>query len=148
MMPHIMRYIPALLVATAIFFSASVAAADDGDLSVQVRTIVATVEDNGFDEDLQDIRGQLERGFEGYNSFRQIDTQTRRLADGAPARFELPTDDELRLNYHGRDDEFVRLGLAIGERLSTTLRATPGSTFFQAGLRHQNGILVLAITVQ
>ncbi len=147
-MRTITKIIPALVLAGLVVLFSTAAAADEDNRSVEVRTIVAAVDGDSFDDDLEDLRGQLERGFEGYTSFRQINQQSRKLGDESPARFRLPTEDRLELTYHGRAGEFVKLGLSIEDRLSTTLRATPGSTFFQAGLRHEEGILILAITVR
>lgn len=121
---------------------------DAGEVGVEVRTIVATPDGEEFDSELDDLRGRLERGFEDYSSFRQLDRQRRSIDGDAGQDFELPTDDRLTLSYQGRDDDYVRLGLELEERLSTTVRATPGSTFFQAGLEYDEGLLILAITVE
>lgn len=140
-----------LAVAALATLTASPAAADNqqrDSVTVEVRSIVATPEGDEFDSDLEDLRGRLERGFEDYSSFRQLERDSRTVQQDDSEQFELPTDDNLTLGFEGRDDEFVRLGLDLEDRLSTTLRATPGSTFFQAGLRYEDGLLVLAITVE
>lgn len=128
---------------------AAEAAANDA-IDVDVRVISASDEGDEVDDELQDIEGRLQRGFEdeGKTSFEQLDRHTRQIALNSSEDFELPTDDQLTLAYNGRADDFVRLGLTLHGRVSTTLRATPGSTFFQAGLRHGDNLLVLAITVE
>lgn len=137
----------ALVVAVTVVAVASPAVAQDA-VSLEVRSILATVDGDEFDPRLDPLRGRLERGFSDYSSFRQLDLQSQTVERGQEASFDLPTDDTLLLTYNGRADEFVKLGLVLESRLSTTLRATPGSTFFQAGLRHEDGMLILAITVE
>lgn len=126
---------------------AAPAMADDS-ITVEVRTIAASADGDDFDDALEDIRNRLERGFEGYTSFQQLDRQTRPIERDDDQDFELPTGDTLILAYNGRADDLVKLGLTLETRLSTTLRATPGSTFFQAGLNYEDATLVLAITVE
>lgn len=117
-------------------------------VTVEVRIIAATADGNDFDDELEDIRNRLERGFSDYSSFEQLGRQSQQIRQGRSQNFSLPTGDTLTLSYNGSDDEFVKLGLVLENRLSTNLRATSGSTFFQAGLNYQDGTLVLAITVE
>ncbi len=129
-----------------ITLAASPALAGDS-VSVEVRVIAATSDGDEFDDDLEDIRNRLERGFTDYSSFEELGRQTHRIEKDSSQNFGLPTGDTLTLTYNGSDDEFVKLGLVLETKLSTNLRATPGSTFFQAGLSYKDGTLVLAITV-
>ena len=146
-MSMISKILTALLVVGALVALASPAVAGES-VSIEVRAILASPEGDEFDEELNDIQGRLERGFTGYHSFEQIGRQTKTIERAADADFDLPTGDVLTLGYDGRDDDLIKLGLTLETRLSTTLRATPGSTFFQAGLRHEDGLLILAITVE
>ena len=116
-------------------------------ISVEVRMIAADDEADHLDNSLEDLRDRLARGFRDYSSFSEIDRQRQSIAFEESASFELPTGDTLILTNNGHEDNFVKLGLNLESRLSTTLRATPGSTFFQAGLRHEENLLILAITV-
>ena len=116
-------------------------------ISVEVRVISADDESDHLDESLEDLRDRLARGFRDYTSFTELDRQRRNIALDESASFELPTGDTLILTNNGKAEAFVKLGLNLESRLSTTLRATPGSTFFQAGLRHEDALLILAITV-
>lgn len=147
-MRTISRIVTILFVAGIAVLIAAPAAADHDTVTVEVRSISAVPDGDDFDQRLDDIRGRLQRGFEDYSSFRQIDRKSRTITHDGSRNFELPTEDTLTLSYHGRTDEFVRLGLVLEDRFSTTLRATPGSTFFQAGLRYDDSLLILAITVE
>lgn len=146
-MHRVARAVTVSIVAAVALLMAAPLAAEE-KVTVEVRSIAASVDGDEFDEELDDIKGRLHRGFEDYSSFRQLDRQTRDIQRDEKAQFDLPTDDLLTLGYDGRADDFVRLGLVLEDRLSTTLRATPGSTFFQAGLRYEDGLLILAITVE
>lgn len=134
-------------VAGALLMMSSVAMAEES-VSVEVRTIYASTDGEECERALRRFCGRLERGFAGFSSFQQLDSSTLRVEKDQAAQFTLPTNATVTVTYNGRVDDFVKLGLAIDDRLNTTLRATPGSTFFQAGLRHREGILILAITVE
>ncbi len=140
-------WLVALVLAAAMVIGAPTAMAEES-ISVEVRTIVATPEGDEIDDELRDMENRLRQGITNYSSFRQINRQRLTVERDEPGEFELPTDDELIIRYTGREGDFVKLGLALGSRLDTTLRASPGSTFFQAGLRYDDGLLVLAITVE
>lgn len=131
----------------ALLLISSVAVAEE-TVSVEVRTIYASSNGEECARSLRRFCGRLERGFGGYSSFQELDHQILRVEKNQSASFSLPTSATVTVTNNGRVDDFVKLGLAIDERLNTTLRATPGSTFFQAGLRHRDGILILAITVE
>lgn len=147
MMPTPTKLLVAAVTTMALLIVASPAWAEDS-VSVEVRAIAADSDGDHIDEELEDIESRLRRGFTDYSSFRHIERNRRDIERDDAAAFELPTDDLLTLTYRGHTDEFVQLGLELENRLSTSLRATPGSTFFQAGLTYGEGTLVLAITVE
>lgn len=141
------KLIATFFVLGALLLLASPAMASES-VSVEVRTIMASTDGEDCDRRLRRLCSRLERGFGGYSSFRQLGNDTLNLDEGESGSIRLPNASTLTLEYFGTTGEFVKLGLTIGERLNTTLRATPGSTFFQAGLNHDGGILILAITVR
>lgn len=145
----ITTWVLGLMVAVAIVFSTTSAMADDKQeaVSIEVRMIAAGIDEDSFDSELKDLRSRLQRGFRDYTSFEQLDRQTRPIEVNDERDFELPTEDTLTVGYLGRDGELKRLRLALGERLDTSLRVAPGSTFFQAGLRYDRRLLILSITV-
>lgn len=117
-------------------------------ITVEVRTISATTDGEGFDNRLDHLKRKLQKAFRGYKSFKQVGKRSLRLRDKAHKSMPLPNGSELTITFHGMSGSLVKLGLAIAGKMSTTLRASPGSTFFQAGLDYQGGILILAITVK
>lgn len=129
-----------------LLFSSSAMAEET--VTVEIRTIYASSNGDECERSLRRLCGRLERGFAGFSAFRQLDRSTLQIARDQSGSLRLPTNSTVTVSYHGREEDFIKLGLTIEDRLNTTLRATPGSTFFQAGLRYQEGILILAITVE
>ena len=118
------------------------------DLSVEVRTIAASRTGDTVDSALSDIQSTLNVTFAGYTSFRQLSVNTVALSQGKSEEVPLPNGAEMTLTFNGYAGELVKLGLNIAGKMSTTLRVSSGSTFFQAGVRHKDGILILAIKVK
>lgn len=119
-------------------------------INVSVRAIAASTQGDSFDESLGDLRNQLNRAFAGYSNFEQVAHHNFTIRRRQSNETQLPNGSTMTLSYNGksRDRQFIKLGLDIAGRISTTLRATPGSTFFQAGLDYRGGILILAIRVE
>lgn len=118
------------------------------DITVQVRSISASQEGTKFDPKLEDLRKKLGKAFKGYTNFELVGDNTFKVALDETKTTSLPNGDTISVSFHGMAGKFIRLGLGIAGKLNTTLRASSGSTFFQAGLEYQSGILILAITIQ
>ena len=116
-------------------------------VAVEVRSIAASKTDKGFDDDLSDLKGKLEKVFGSYSTFKQLSRQNVKLDKDQKKSITLPEGSTLKVTFHGFADDLIKLGIDVAGKLSTTLRASPGSTFFQAGLQYGDGILILAITV-
>lgn len=116
-------------------------------VAVEVRSIAASKTDKGFDDDLADLKGKLEKVFGSYSTFEQLSRQNVQLDKDQKKSITLPEGSTLKVTFHGFADDLIKLGINVAGKLSTTLRASPGSTFFQAGLQYGDGILILAITV-
>ena len=148
MMRRATIWLSALALVVVTLTIATPAMAEEDTISVQVRAIAAGIQEESFDPALEDLRTRLERGFRDYTSFEELSRHSHTITIDDSREFELPTDDVLALSFRGRDDELVKLGLTLGDRLDTSLRVSQGSTFFQAGLRYERRMLVLAITVK
>lgn len=129
-----------------VFAFAQPAAAQD--ITVRVRSIAATSQGEAFDSRLADVQKELQTAFRGYTNFKLLDDTNFRLSESQSRTVDLPGGTALTLTFHGISADFIRLGLSIGSQLRTTLRASPGSTFFQAGLDYKNGMLILAISAK
>lgn len=117
-------------------------------ITVEVRTIAASTQGTGFDARLNPLKGQLTKAFRGYTSFKLEGQRTLRLKDGKSKSMPLPNGSELTLTHHGMAGNLIKLGLSLADKMSTMLRVSRGSTFFQAGMDYGSGILIVAITVK
>lgn len=130
------------------FFAVAPAVAYAEDITVQVRSIAADQTTTAFDPQLEDLRKKLEKAFKGYTNFKLVGDSTFTVPNGEKKTANLPNGSTISVTFHGFAGKFIKIGLGIAGKLNTTLRASPGSTFFQAGLEYQSGILILAITVK
>ena len=137
-----------LLSVVGLLFLSTPAAAQSKSISVEVRSIAATSKGSHFDPKLNDLKKRLTKAFAGYSNFRQVASTQFQLAPNAEKTAELPDGNQMTVTFHGYSGKFIRLGFGIAGKLNTILRATPGGTFFQAGLRYGDGILILAIRVE
>ncbi|MEZ4458599.1 MAG: hypothetical protein R3E66_02505 [bacterium] len=146
-MRTIMNMLMALVMLAGLVLAAP-AQAFAQDITVQVRSISASQEGTKFDPKLEDLRKKLGKAFKGYTNFELVGDNTFKVALDETKTTSLPNGDTISVSFHGMAGKFIRLGLGIAGKLNTTLRASSGSTFFQAGLEYQSGILILAITIQ
>lgn len=116
-------------------------------ISVEVRTISASKDGDQFDSDLNDLKSKLQKVFANYSAFEQLGQTSTQLDEDQTDSISLPEGSTLEMTFHGFASDLIKLGIDVADKLSTTLRASPGSTFFQAGLDYNDGILILAITV-
>lgn len=126
----------------------NVAEASAETITVQVRSIAAAKSGSSFDPALKDLKRKLKTAFGGYSNFKQVANDSFTVEAGQKQATTLPNGSKLTVKFHGYAGKFIKLGLGIAGKLNTTLRASPGSTFFQAGLAYKGGILILAITVK
>lgn len=140
---HIMGV--ALALGTILGFSPDVSAEE---ITVEVRSIAASKDGEGVDDSLEEMEAKLEKVFGNYSKFEQIDHSSIQLDKDQQKSIDLPEGSTLEVTFHGFADDLIKLGISVAGKLSTTLRASSGSTFFQAGLDYEEGILILAITVE
>ena len=118
------------------------------EIDVRIRSISACTEGEAFDSELDDLKNKLLKAFRGYSSFELIGDDQFSLGVKDSHTASVPGGTKVKVTFHGTAGEMLRLGLAIGDKLHTTLRASPGSTFFQAGLDYKSCMLILAITAK
>ncbi len=117
-------------------------------IDVDVRTISASKSGDSFDSNLDDLKAKLEKVFGSYSSFEQVGRDSAQLDKDETESIDLAGDHTLKMTFHGIADGLIKIGIEVADKLSTTIRASSGSTFFQAGLDYEDGILILAITVE
>lgn len=123
--------------------------AEAAPLAIQVHTVHALPGGQSMDTSLsKEMAATLQKAFDGYGTFKDLGVQKAEVALTKAHTFTLKDGTELTLTYKGPSKELVRLGLAVGEKFKSDVRASHGVTFYQAGLPYEGGILIIAITVQ
>ena len=136
-----------LLASIAMLAVAPAVAAQERSSTVEltVSTVLATRARTNPDPSLQSLARLLEKAFADYSGFELLSVTRMSVPLGQQAQVPLPNRATLNLSYKGMEEAFIRLDLSIPPRLSTSVRVSDGGTFFQAGMAHGKGILVLAI---
>ncbi len=88
----------------------------------------------------------LTRAFPDHRRFSRVGRHALAVTATGASPVTLPNGSTLTLRHGGLRDGRHALQVEVGG-LRTTVQATPGSTFFQAGRAHEGGILVLAFEV-
>lgn len=125
-------------------FVAPALAADQADLKVSV--IHATKRAGPVDPALARIQKTLEKSFGGYSSFRELAKHKVELPLKKTRQIKLPNDQTAGFTYEGSVKEQEKIRLSIPRsKVDVSLRVPPRKVFFQAGLPHDGGILILAL---
>lgn len=122
------------------------------EVEITIRTIHATADGGAMDGKLEVLSQKLVKAFTAYSGFTELNNQTITIKGDSPFSFVLPDGTRFRLDYKGQDKGLYKLGVGVGKLFDTEMRASKGSTFFQAGLPFKNadkdGILIIAVTVK
>lgn len=138
-----MRWLATLGIVGLIVTGAPVADAAEG-VQVHIQAIYAEAGQKAS-EAPKKLVTRLKRAIPGYGGFKVLDTKQLVLMPGKPGTTTLPNKAEASFSYLGSSDGFLKLRLAIPPRLKTEVRVKDGGTFYQAGIEHDGGILILAI---
>jgi len=122
-------------------------------VAVKIQTLSASIGDGQTDVELKPLEEELRSGFPGYNTFSFLGKTQLKVSLDEKRSLELPDDEKstLELTYRGLSKEtppLLRLEVGLRGKIAAEVKASPGSTFFQAGLLHKGGILILAISAE
>ncbi len=120
------------------------AQAERGAVQLKVTIIEASRGEGGVDRELSRLSRYFERSFKDFKRFKQLGEHQRSVTLDGTATVKLPDGLELSLKHLGVEQGFVRLAMSL-DGLKTTIKVKDGGLFFQAGRKHGDGILVLAI---
>lgn len=119
-----------------------------GGVRLDVTVIHATKGKPSVDPALAKMKTNLTRAFGGYQSFRQLDEMSFDLVPKSSKSIALPDSRKAVFRYDGAKSGRHLLHLEIPEtKVSVDLRAPTGKTFYQAGLNHKGGVLILAMVL-
>ena len=138
------RVLPLALAAAVVLWT-DLATADS--VTVQVQVIYATKTESGIDPSLASLADTF--GPLGYSGYRRLRQQTLRVGPGA-ATMDLPDGRRLDVSPKSVRGDAADLRLAIYEGgrklLASDVRLVPGGqAVLMGGIRHQSGVLLLAI---
>jgi hypothetical protein len=115
-------------------------------VGLKVAVIHATKTGDSVDPALAKIQGDLQRTFGGYKSFKQLSKSELDLAQGAPQSVKLPNGEDAKLTYKGERANRHDLRLDIpASKVGVDLSAPLRKMFYQAGMKYDGGILILAL---
>ncbi len=116
-------------------------------VTVGVQVVHATDSEEGIDPRLDALASSF-RYFK-YKGYRLLSSESRPLAVGGSATFEIAGERELTVTVVERDDERARVRVEIvkGENrlLDTTVSINRDGTFIVAGPKYRDGILMLPL---
>lgn len=115
-------------------------------VGLEVSVIHATRKGDGVDPKLARIRKDLEKAFGGYTSFKQLSKSDLKLVAGRKTTLKLPNGEAAEFTYKGKEKGSHLVRLAIPRsKVEVDLRAPLEKMFYQAGIKHAGGILILAL---
>jgi len=85
----------------------------------------------------------LKKTFAGYTSFQEVAKHKLKFTEGGKGSVKLPNGKTAVVSYKGKKGSQHLINLGIG-RVNVDLRSPARRLFYQAGLKHNNGILILA----
>ncbi len=119
-------------------------------VQVDVMVVYANNESNRVDPSLEPVMQQLR--FTPFKSFTRLQTQSSSLEVGEEASFSIAGGRRIKIELLSRDEKQAKIRLRMftnGEKkLDTTVSIWRNRSFMVAGPHHQEGRLVLPITVR
>ena len=132
-----------MLLACGCLFLSQAQAADPIELKVSV--IHASKTGEKVDPALKKIEKSLKKAFGGFSSFEQVAKQADKLVVGKKLDIKLPNGQNAVVTYKGKAKKHHQLRLTIPKsKVAVDLSVPSRKMFYQAGIKHKAGILVLA----
>ena len=134
-----------LLIGSLSLMGLSAAHASDA-VSLKVSVVHASKDAGQTDKRISPrMAKSLRTAFGQFKSFKQLDRKALNLKKGKRVAVDLPTKDKAVVIYDGKSGKKHRISLLIPEhKVRMKLSAPAKKLFYQAGIRHKNGILILA----
>ncbi|MFN3202977.1 MAG: hypothetical protein ACE366_31580 [Bradymonadia bacterium] len=141
-------FLLALATLWPMLFVTQASAAEAVEMTISV--IHATNGDGGVDPVLKPIKDDLTKAFSQYKSFKRVGRSEYALNPTGVARVLLPSQKgAANFAYNGPDPKDPKLHHVTfsvpQKKVKVDLRLPMRKVFYQAGLKHDGGILILAI---
>jgi len=144
--PRTERFLPLLLLLLLLVPRGEARAAEPV-AHCKVRVILAKKGEGGVDPAIRNpLKRYLTKSFGArYGAFELLDTRSMKIARGKRGEIPLPDGTWLRLTYLGNQGKFIKVSMEM-PGVKTLIRIRDGGLFFQAGHRHKDGMMILAIS--
>lgn len=130
----------------AVLVPAGAAWADEAGLRLKVSVIQASKEAASPDPALAKIQGELKEAFAGYQGFKQLQAEEKLLSSETPVKIELPNGEAAEFKHQGLEKNLHKIRFTLAKsKVSLDLKAPLKKMFYQAGMKHGGGILILAM---
>lgn len=116
------------------------------EVVLKVSVVHATKNGDTCDPALANIQGSLTKVFGGYTAFKQLDEHELPLSQAKGGEIRLPNGKTAAFTYKGKSGSQHQIKLTIPQsKVDVDLRAPARKMFYQAGMKHDGGILILAL---
>ena len=134
------------LVAVLSALAPRAASAEDVGLKLKVSVIHATRAQTTADPNLEKIQAELTEAFAGYKGFKRLQAEERTLVGQTPVTVKLPNGETAEFRHDGVDKNLHRIHFSLPQsKVALDLKAPLRKVFYQAGMKHDGGILILAM---
>ncbi|MCA9537319.1 MAG: hypothetical protein KC620_00440 [Myxococcales bacterium] len=118
----------------------------DARVGLKISIVHATRDAGAPDPALANIQGDLEKAFGAYKGFKQLDAHELDLPLGQKIELPLPNANTADFTYKGSKGGQHQIHFSVPEaKVDVDLRAPARRLFYQAGLAHEGGILILVL---
>ena len=125
-----------------------VANAGEPGLRLKVSVIQATKEKAAPDPSLARIQGELAEAFAGYQGFKRLQAEEKLLSGELPVKIDLPNGESAEFKHQGTDKNLHKIRFSLTKsKVNLDLKAPLKKMFYQAGMKHGGGILILAMYI-
>lgn len=123
----------------------SAQAAEPG-LRLKVSVIQASKEKGPPDPALAKIQAEIQEAFAGYQGFKRVQAEEKLLADDTPVKISLPNGETAEFKHQGVEKNLHKIHFSLTKsKVNLDLKAPLKKVFYQAGMKHGGGILILAM---
>lgn len=120
--------------------------AEEPGLRLKVSVIQASKEKGPDDPALAKIQGELKEAFGGYQGFKRLQSEEKLLAGDTPVKIDLPNGESAEFKHQGIEKKLHKIHFSLPKsKVNLDLKAPLKKMFYQAGMKHAGGMLILAM---
>ena len=138
------------MLVTGLFILGAVGVAHaSGPVKLKTVVIHATKAPGKPHPGLKKIQKSLQKTFGQYKGFTLVSKEVLKLEKGKAAKLKLPKNRSALITYKGTKKKQHKLRLSVPKsKVNIDLSVKPRKMFYQAGLKHDGGILILGLYIK